>query len=248
MNVEVFLNSSSFTEKDVKDRTVVVIDVLRACSTIVTALHHGARAVVPVPDMAEAGKIASNLDQRSYLLGGERGGEKIEGYHLGNSPLEYTEQKVKDRTVILNTTNGTVAIDQAREAEHLLIGCFLNARRLVQFAKQANLDLTIICAGQNKRVALEDTLCAGLLLYELWEDEEPDFVSDTARIAYTQYANDKDNVAAAVRRCNHAQDLINRGYEGDVDYCLQLNSLPVLPYYQESRLVLEQDVTAERPA
>lgn len=248
MNVEVFLNSSSVTDDDVKDRTVVIIDVLRACSTIVTALDHGARAVVPVPDMAEAGKIASNLDQRSYLLGGERQGEKIEGYHLGNSPLEYTKETVNDRTVILNTTNGTVALDKARGAEHLLVGCFLNAQRIVDFAREAALDLTIICAGQNKRVALEDTLCAGLILYQLWQDEEPAFVSDTARIAYTQYVNDQSDLVGAVRRCNHAQELIRKGFEADVDYCLQLDDLPVLPYYQDSRLTLKSGMTEKRPA
>src|SRR5690554_8168138 len=108
MKVEVFLSSWNLDEEDVRGRTVIVIDVLRACSTIVTALNNGARSVVPVLDMAEAGKIASNLDQQSYLLGGERDGQKIEGYHFGNSPLEYTPSAVRDRTVILNTDRKSV--------------------------------------------------------------------------------------------------------------------------------------------
>lgn len=247
MNVDVFINSSSVEEGDVKGRTVIVIDVLRACSTIVTALNNGARAVVPVPDMAEAGKIASNLDQRSYLLGGEREGTKIEGYHLGNSPLDYTREEVEDRTVILNTTNGTVAVDRAREAEHLLIGCFLNAQSIVKAIQKIGLDLTIICAGHKRRVALEDTLCAGLILHELWENEEPEYVSDTARIAYTQYVNDQSHLIDSVRACNHAQNLIDKGFGEDVDYCLQLDSIPVVPYYKDSRLVLESDITAKPP-
>lgn len=241
MKAEVFLTSSNVAQEDVKDRTVVVIDVLRACSTIATALVNGARAIVPVVDMAQAGKIASNLDQQSYLLGGERDGQRIEGYHLGNSPLEYSRSRVEGRTIIYSTTNGTVAIDQAREAEHLLIGSFLNARRVVEFIRKAGRDLTVICAGWKNRVSLEDTLCAGLLLYRLWDGREPAGISDTAHIAFTQYANDKDALQTAVRLCNHSQWLASEGFQADVEYCLQLDSLPVLPYYQENRLVLFKD-------
>jgi len=241
MNIEVFLTSSVVTEEDVRDRTVVVIDVLRACSTIATALNNGARAIVPVADMAQAGKIASNLDQQSYLLGGERSGEKIEGYHLGNSPSEYTRSAVSGRTIIFNTTNGTVAIAQARSAAHLLIGSFLNAGRVVEFIKEVGDDLTIVCAGWKNRVSLEDTLCAGLMLYRLWEGTEPVSVSDGAHIAFTQYLHDHGNVETAIHRCSHAQRLNGLGREEDVDYCLQLDALPVLPYYQDSRLVLYKD-------
>jgi len=102
MDAEVFLTYSNVGEEDVRGRTVVVIDVLRACSTIVTALDRGARAVMPVMDMAQAGKIAGNLDPDVYRLGGERNGEKIEGYHLGNSPHEYTQEQVEGRDVVLN--------------------------------------------------------------------------------------------------------------------------------------------------
>ena len=238
MDVEVFLTSSAVTPEDVKGRTVIVIDVLRASSTIATALSNGARAIVPVPDMAEAGKLASNLDPSSFLLGGERGGEKIEGYHLGNSPLEYTHRTVGDRTIIFNTTNGTVAIAQARAAEHLVIGSLLNASRVVDFVREKGLNVVVICAGWRNRVALEDTLCAGLIISRLWEDEEPALRSDTAHIAYTQYQNDRANLVSALRRCNHAQWLTSRGYGDDVEYFLQTDSLPVLPYFDDSRLVL----------
>lgn len=241
MNIEVFLTSSTVSEDDVKDRTVVVIDVLRACSTIATALNNGARSVVPVADMAQAGKIASNLDQQSYLLGGERDGENIEGYHLGNSPLEYAPSKVSGRTIILNTTNGTVAVAAARAAEHLLIGTFLNAGRVVDFVREAGNDVTIICAGWRNRVSLEDTLCAGLMLYRLWGGHEPEVVSDTAHIAFTQYDHDRADLTEALQRCNHAQWLTRRGRGDDVEYCFQLDALPVLPYYQDSRLVLFED-------
>ena len=238
MNVEVFLTSANVSEEDVKDKSVIVIDVLRASSTIATALSNGARAVVPAQDMAEAGKIASNMDHRSFLMGGEKGGEKIEGYHLGNSPLEYVGDTVQDRTIIFNTTNGTRAIGRARSADHLLVGCFLNAARVVQFVEQSDKDVVIICAGWRNRVSLEDTLCAGLMLDRLWRGQEPDRVSDTAHVAYSQYRHDHDRLDRALRRAHHARWLTERGHGADVDYCFQLDVLPVLPVYDDSRLVL----------
>ena len=249
MDVEVFLTSHILTEEDVTDRAVVVVDVLRASASILTALKNGARDVVPVADMAAASKIASNLDPSGYRLGGERGGYRIEGYHLGNSPLEYTEEHVRDRTIILNTTNGTTAIEQARAARHLLIGSFLNAGRVVDFLENAGCDATIVCAGTRNRVSLEDTLCAGLMLYRLWAGEEPPGgVSDTAYIAFTQYRNDKDDLKTALRHCNHAQWLRANGFAADVDYCMQIDTLPVLPYYTENRLVLFDESMTEAAA
>ena len=246
MDVEVFLTSHILTEEDVTDRAVVVVDVLRASASILTALKNGARDVVPVADMAEASKIASNLDSSGYRLGGERGGFRIEGYHLGNSPLEYTEEQVKDRTIILNTTNGTGAIERARAARHLLIGSFLNAGRVVDFIEKASCDATIVCVGTGNRVSLEDTLCAGLMLYRLWQGQEPPGgVTDTAYMAFTQYRNDKDELKRVLRHCNHAQWLRANGFEADVEYCMQIDALPVLPYYTENRLVLFDESMTE---
>lgn len=250
MDIEVFLTSNGIEEDDVRGRTVVVIDVLRACSTIATALKHGARAIVPVLDMAQASRIAANLDPNIYRLGGERGGEKIEGYHLGNSPLEYTRKQVEGRDVILNTTNGTKALMRARDARHLVAGSLLNAGRVVDFIKQTGTDVTIVCAGRHDRIALEDTVCAGLMLDRLWSDtEEPTFVSDAANTAYTLYKHDRPHVSKRLRRGNSVQLLIDMGYAQDVEYCFQVDALPVLPYYRDNRLVLYDDArTTARPA
>lgn len=243
MNVEVFLTSAEVESEDVRDRTVVVIDVLRACSTIVTALQNGARTVVPVADMAQAGRIAQNMDPSMYLLGGERGGRKIDGYHVGNSPREYTRERVEGRDVILNTTNGTTALMRARAAKHLLVGCFLNAERVVRFVRQQDRDVVLVCAGQNNRISLEDTLCAGLLLFRLWNGQEPDpeRVTDTSHIAFTQYLRDRGDLEDALRRSLNARRLFDLGDTDDVSYCLQVDALPLLPYYKDSRLTLHED-------
>jgi 2-phosphosulfolactate phosphatase len=243
MDAEVFLTHSNISEGDVQDRTVVVIDVLRACSTIVTALDRGARAVLPVLDMAQAGKLATNLDPDVYRLGGERGGEKIEGYHLGNSPQEYTQESVEGRDVILNTTNGTRALEQAKEAGHLVAACFLNAGRVVDFVQHHTDAVTIVCAGHRNRLSLEDTLCAGLLLDRLWDGDEPYPVTDSAHTAYTLYHTDRENLDTALRGANHAEQLASQGYEEDLDYCFRIDAVPALPYYTENRLRLYEDIS-----
>ncbi len=241
MNTEVFITGQSIPEEKVKGHTVVVIDVLRACSTIVTAMCNGARDVVPVPDMDQAGKIASNLDQAGYLLGGERGGLRIDEYHCGNSPLEYTREMVQGRTIILNTTNGTVAMHKGQNAKNLLIGCFLNIDRIVEAIRELGNDLTIMCAGKKHRVSLEDTLCAGYILERLWDGRRPDRVSDTALIAFSLYDRNRMHLDATLRQGSHAKWLVSQGFEDDVEYCFQFNALPVLPYYRENRIVLDKE-------
>jgi 2-phosphosulfolactate phosphatase len=236
MDAEVFLTYSSVVPEDVRDQTVVVIDVLRACSTIVTALDRGARAVLPVSDMAEAGRIAANLDPDVYRLGGERDGEKIDGYHLGNSPREYTRDAVDQRDLILNTTNGTRAFTRATEAKHLVAGCFLNAERVVDFVRTVDDEVTIVCAGSRNRLALEDTLCAGLLLDRLWAHEKPTLLTDSAHTAYTLYRTDRNDLSSALRTTNHAERLKQKGFGDDLEYCFRTDALSVLPYYSDNRL------------
>lgn len=244
MLVDVYLTPRALTGDALKGRIVVVVDVLRACSTITTALAHGARAVVPVADMAEAGRIAGALDPETSLLGGERGGKRIDGYGAGNSPLEYGPEAVAGRTIVLNTTNGTGALGAARGAAEAVAGCFLNVTRVADFLRDALAekrakDAVIVCAGQDSRVALEDVLCAGLLLDRLWGEALPESLSDGAHIALTQYRNDAHRLTAALFGCSHTRRLIALGYSDDVAYCTRLDALPILPRYRDSRLVLD---------
>ncbi len=247
-SVEAFLTAASATEQDLKGKAVLVLDVLRACSTVVTALDHGARAVIPVEDMAAAGKIAAHMDPAITVLGGERAGKKIEGYAVGNSPPEYTPEVVQGRTVVLNTSNGTRAMTQARGAAAVAVGCLLNVSPCIRFAFEAEGEVAIVCAGSGDRVALEDVLCAGLILHQLWDGREPADRSDAAHIAFTMYARDRERLAEAVARSTHGQRLIALGYEEDVRYCAQVDAVPLLPVYRDSRLVLSNPDAASVPA
>jgi 2-phosphosulfolactate phosphatase len=246
--IEVYLTAQSAPEDRLKGKTVLVIDVLRASSTIIVALDNGARSLIPVGDMAEAGKIAAHMDDDSTVMGGERGGVKIEGYDLGNSPLEYTPDVVQGRTVVLNTTNGTLAIRRAHRAASLAIGGFLNFSESVRFIREADTDVAIVCGGSNGQIALEDVLCAGKMLSELWGGREPAGLSDTARIAFCQYKADKNRLTQAIARSSHARHLIDLGFEGDVELCSLIDRHTLLPVFHDNRLVLSDPSAATVPA
>ena len=237
MNVEVFLTPNSLRSEDVRARAVVVIDVLRACTTIVTALRNGARGVIPVADMAQAGKIASNLDPASFLLGGERDAARIEGYHLGNSPAEYDAETVAGRTIILNTTNGSGAFVAAQGGAMLVAGALVNAQATVDALLAAGLDVTLVCSGWKGRVSLEDTLCAGLLVHRLFDGHLPGDASDSVHIALCQYQGEAHGLEKAIRQSTHARRLAEAGFEADLAAATAVDSLPLVPVLRDNRLV-----------
>ena len=237
-HVEVYLTAPAAPSVDFKGKSVIVIDVLRAASTILTALNNGARAVIPVVDMAEAGRIAEHMDEDTMVTGGERGGVKIDGYHLGNSPLEYTPEVVQGKTVVLNTSNGTSAVAKIKGATDVAIAGLLNLSESIRFARESENDIAIVCSGTSNRVALEDLLCAGYIVHKLWGGKEAFDRSDAAHIAFSQYSQDKDRLQEAILQSNHARYLIEMGFEEDVAYCSQLDALPLLPVYRDSRIVL----------
>ncbi|MBO6576090.1 MAG: 2-phosphosulfolactate phosphatase [Rhodothermales bacterium] len=236
-NIEVFLTASNIADDDVRGRTVVAMDVLRASTTIIHALAAGAREVIPVPDMGEAGRIAAALDPASYVLGGEKDGKPIEGYGLGNSPLDYSGDAVSGKTVILSTTNGTPAILAAAEADDVLVGGFVNINAVADAVRALQAPLTIVCAGWKNRVALEDTMCAGMLIDLLLEGHSPANLADTAYMALWQYRHDQDAIDVPIGRCNHARRLEQLGHGADVAESIRIDAVPVVPHLSERRLV-----------
>ena len=164
MKIDILFTPSNVDELHLRDKNVVVIDVLRASTTIVTALANGAKEIIPVASVESAVKISANLFGDVILLGGERNGKMIEGFHLGNSPQEYTEDVVKNKSIIFSTTNGSQAMVRSRYAKNLVIGCFVNVSKIVEFVHETGGDFTIICAGRNGAFCLEDTVCAGMIV------------------------------------------------------------------------------------
>lgn len=239
LSIDVFSTAASVDEDDVRGHSVVVIDVLRASSTIVTALHNGAKAIVAVGDMADAGKMASRLDPSQYLLCGEKDGRKIDGYHLGNSPFEYTTDVVGEKTLIFNTTNGTKAITRAEQASALFIGCFLNARVVIDALKHRNEGVLLVCAGWKNRLSMEDLLCAGLFVYALYDGTIPDDATDGAKIAFSVYDRYRQDIPGVIKKTNHANRLREFVDDAEMDYCASVNLVPALPVFEDGVIVLK---------
>ena len=242
MDLEVILSPRSLDADALAGRDVVVIDVLRASSTIATALSNGARSVIPVAEQGEAGRLAASLDPDVSLLGGERGGQKLPGYGAGNSPLEYTREVVAGKTIVLTTTNGTRALTLARQARTVVAGCFLNASAVAAFVDRAlkqGRPVTLLCAGSSGRVSLEDTLCAGLIVSRVAEPAEVATLGDAAQIAFALYRGSQSQLARALFGAEHTQRLIALGYGDDVTYCARIDALSGLPVFRDNRLVLD---------
>src|SRR5207247_8404779 len=166
----------------------VVIDVLRATTTIVHALAAGCAAVIPCAEVDEAKKIAAALRPGKVLLGGERGGKLIRGFDLGNSPREYTAKACKKATLVFTTTNGTRAVLRAAEAERVLIAAFVNYSAVCELLRTDARPVHIVCAGCDGAPALEDTLLAGALVDFLCEAQEVT-LNDSARLAWDAFEN-----------------------------------------------------------
>ena len=233
MNFDVFSSAQSVSEDDLRKKNVVIIDVLRATSSIVTALANNAKGIIPVKDMSEASKMAGNLDSSRYLLCGEKNGKKIEGYHLGNSPFEYTRERVAGKTLILNTSNGTKAIAKANLAKRIIIASFLNLDSVVNKLKEFNDEVILVCAGWRGRMSLEDLLCAGQILYSVWNGALPTKATDGAKAAFSLYEKFGDNIEEVVMQSNHAVRLARLIGIEDVQYCCQHNILNVYPVLKE---------------
>lgn len=230
---DVFITGRSFLEDEVKGKTVVVIDVLRASSTIITAIQNGARGIIAVEDMGSAGRIAQNLDQSSYLLCGEKDGEKIEDYHLGNSPAEYEKEVVNGKTLILVSTNGTPTLVRCAGAKEVIIGSFLNAKAVTDYLRTVENEIIFVCSGWKSRLSFEDTLCAGYMLQQLVGTLLPDSSPDGACVAFALYQQFGGDVAGSVKNSNHAERLRKIGFGEDIAYCCQPDITDTIPVMKD---------------
>ncbi len=233
MNIDVFFTPLQINDELIlQGKTVIVVDVLRASTTIATALKNGARVIIPVASVENAVKYASTLEPSSFLLCGERGGKIIDGFHLGNSPFEYTEDKVKGKTLIYASTNGSVAITKTKYAQNSVIGGFVNISKVVNFASKQD-DILILCSGKLNRFCIEDAVCAGMIVFLLTKGKAKKRIklSDSAVASVNLYKSYRKNLLKMLQESEHGRFLIEIGFEEDLKVASEVDSIPVLPVY-----------------
>lgn len=240
MIIDIIPYTSAIRTDLVKDRSVVVIDVLRAGSVMVTALAHGAQNFIPAASVKDALRIASEIPAANRLLGGERDTKIINGFDLGNSPLDYTEGKVKGKTIVLATSNGTKALNALQGASHIFIGAFLNMGALAE--KLATLDeLVLVCSGTNNNFSMDDALCASIIIDRISMKKEVQ-LSDLAHTLQMAFHDKTRHFKGQLQDCYHMNLLIRNGFERDVDYCLQENVFDIVPEMYNGKIIV-QDTT-----
>lgn len=231
MRINVLITPNSVDELYFTGKTTVVIDVLRASTTIITALQNGAKEVIPVATVEFGVKVSGGMFTSQTLLCGERNTKKVEGFALGNSPLEFTPEIVNGKSIILFTTNGTKAITRAKFSENLYIASFLNINSIVEQLLKLDKDIEILCSGRNNMFSMEDTICAGRIISEIQKQKENLFLNDTARASVSLNKSFGKSILRMFKETDHGQLLLENGFEEDLKYCSKINSSSVIPYY-----------------
>ena len=231
MKIDVLYSPVQADELFFTGKTTVVIDVLRASSTIITALKNGAKEVVPVGTVEFAVKVSGGIFGGQTLLGGERNTKKIEGFALGNSPSEYTTEIVSGKSIVFYSTNGSRAIVKAKYSTNLFICSFNNLKALAKHIKKLNEDVVVLCAGNNNFFSLEDSVCAGMLTSELIAGNKSFELTDASTSALTLFKSFGKNIFKLLSETDHGQLLINNGFEDDLKSCSELDSTDVIPFY-----------------
>ncbi len=221
---------------DVDQSIVVIIDVLRATSTISTALYNGAKAIIPVDSVAECIRIGKQIES---ITAGERDGKIAEGLENGNSPFEYSKKFIKGKTLVLTTTNGTKLLHMAldKNAKAIITGSFTNLTAVCDYLVAQKQNVILGCAAWKNRVNIEDTLFAGALINKIGKHFSIN--CDSSQIAISMYNDAKADLYEFMRSKNasHYQRLSGYGLEKDIRYCLTADIANILVVYEDGKLV-----------
>lgn len=213
---------------DNENTIVVVVDIFRATTTMCAAFKNGVKSVIPVASIEEAEAYKA----KGYLVGAERNVKRCDFADFGNSPFDYTAEKVSGQEVVFTTTNGTQAIEMAAECYRLAIGAFSNISALTEYCYRQGKNVMILCSGWNNRFNMEDSLFAGALAF-LLKEKGVGLASDAANVAHGMWMEAKSDIRAYINRTEHIQRLIANNLADSVDYCLTFDTVPLIPIYDK---------------
>ena len=240
MRLDVFMTPAEALPAELAGRTVVVIDVLRASSSIVEAMASGARTIFPVTSIEEAIRLANTLGRDEVLLCGERRSLTIEGFDLGNSPAEFTPERVAGKTLVMTTTNGTASMAAAAGAGRVVIGALLNLAAVVEDLARTGAEPVFLCSGREGRFALDDAVAAGRMVAALVEaNPSTEWVmNDGARAALALGRAWSDDARTLFAESAAGRQIAEAGLESDLAFCAQTDLRDVLPVLQDRSITL----------
>lgn len=239
MRIDVVFGGASLTSSEVVGRVIAVIDVLRASTSIAVALANGARAVVPVDTPDEVVTRAKAFERADVLLAGERKMLPIQGFDLGNSPMEFARPAVEGKTILLTTTNGTPAIVNTAGARDVVIASYVNytaVLTILRTALRGGTDITLVCAGRDRQFALEDAGCAGRFVTHVARRLVGVTMNDAALTCALVDRRYGDQIVRLFEASEHGRALRDAGFEADLDVCAQIDSYSVIPLYQDRQI------------
>lgn len=221
MKLDVYATITDVKKEDLPGADAVVIDVLRMTSTVTNALENGADKIKLIGNEDEARRFSK---QENALLGGERGGVRLSGFTFGNSPLEYTREKVENQKIVMTTTNGARAAEAAQGAKTVRLCSFLNVSQVANHLKNSP-RVIILCAGTHDAFSLDDCLCAGALAESLNAEQQND-LAIAMRLLYKAH---KSNLKSALESTKHFQYLKSIGFTEDLEFCLKKDTHACVP-------------------
>lgn len=230
-NLSVCLSPALLPSYILKNSIVVVIDIFRASTSICYGIANGAEAIIPVSEVEECLSYKS----AGFSLAAERNGAVVEGFEFGNSPFSYTEERVKGKTIVLTTTNGTKAIKESVHASKIIVGSFLNLDAVCTWLQEQTEDIVLLCAGWKNQFSLEDTLFAGAVAEKL--NGNGVCLDDGAMAAEDLYKIAKEDLAGYLLKSSHAKRLKNLNIDGDIAFCLQIDIISDIPILVGDKLV-----------
>lgn len=231
--LSVCLSPALLSSYNLEDSIVVVIDIFRASTSICYGIHNGATSIIPVSTVEECLKYSSS----GHLLAAERNGAIVEGFNFGNSPFSYTIDKVKGKTIVLTTTNGTrsIQLSKSKRASKVLVGSFLNITALCNWLKIQSQSVVLLCAGWKENFSLEDTLFAGAAVEKLKDG----FLikDDAAHAAFDLYQLAKVDIGSYLKKSSHSARLEKLNIEADIKFCLELDTVDSIPVLSGDKLI-----------
>ncbi|MDN5203445.1 2-phosphosulfolactate phosphatase [Fulvivirgaceae bacterium BMA10] len=230
-NIDVCLSPDLIHLYDLRDKTAVVVDILRATSCMTAGFANEVQHIVPFAKLEECKKMRD----QGYLIAGERNGQKVDGFDLGNSPFDYMDQSVKGKSIAVTTTNGTLAISKSLDASKVVIASFLNKTAIANYLRGVEKDIVVVCAGWKGKFNLEDTLFAGALVESLKDFARPS--CDAPMAAQALYNQAKDDLYDFLKDSSHAQRLQKFNVTEDIKFCLQEDKFEVVPVLNGKEIV-----------